>query len=108
MNKLNTSYALIILICLFQISTVLAIDLVVKEKEVSSLAIIELNEPAIFELEITNNESISDSFEIYSFVGRIDLEPTESFTINSNSTRTILLEAYPRNMPGFFSFEYAM
>jgi len=97
---------LIIALVILQISMISAIDLTVKQKQISSLAIIDINKPAIFELTITNNEPATNTFEIYSLVGRVDLEPSESFTIEGNATKIITLEAYPRDTPGYFSFEY--
>lgn len=101
-GKLLVVFALVLL----SLSMVSAIDLTIKKNEISSLAIIELDKPAIFELEITNNENLVDTFELYSFVGRVYLEPKEPFTIPAGETRTITLEAHPINTPGYFSFEY--
>lgn len=96
----------VLTVLLLQISLISAIDLTILEEEISDLAIIELDKPAIFELEITNNEESSGIFEIYSLVGRIDLEPKEAFTIAGNATEKITLKVYPRDIPGYFSFEY--
>jgi hypothetical protein len=96
----------LIVVLLVQISLISAIDLTIKEKEITSQAIIELDKPALFELTITNNEQTIQELEIYSIVGRVDLEPSEPFTIIGNATKTLTLEVHPRNTPGRFSFEY--
>lgn len=83
-----------------------AIDLDVSSKEVSNIAILDLNEPAVFELTIRNLAETS-SFEIYSLVG-VDISPEESFTINSGTTKKIEIQIMPQvsKQKGFFTFEY--
>ncbi len=105
--KRSASFALLGILFLLSIGLASAIDLSITEKEISSVAIIELNKPALFELEITNNEPDSSTFEIYSLVG-IKLEPSEEITLAGNETRKIVLKVYPRQVPGYFSFEYKL
>lgn len=97
--------ALVIFFLLFiSISLISAIDLDVRERPIVTSAIIELNEPAVFNLQITNNGE-GDNFKIYSLVG-VRLEPTEEFFIDSGETKNITLRIYPRDNPEFFSFQY--
>lgn len=106
MKKTGRFSALVLaFVLLLQISAVSAIDLTISEEEVSSMAIIELNKPAVFQLTLTNNEDTADNFEIYSLVG-VALEPKESFWLEPLSAKTFALNAYPREVPGYFSFEY--
>jgi len=96
----------LVFVILLQISFISAIDLTIKESEISSQAIIGVDKPAIYDLTITNNEAFGDSFEIYSLVGRVDLQPETSFYIQGNTTENIQLEIHPRTTAGYFSFEY--
>lgn len=95
----------IVLMSLVQISLVSSMDIKVSAKEISSVAIIELNRPALFELSITNNKPSAETLEVYSLVG-VELKPKEAFMVEGNETKTINLEVYPRKIPGYFSFEY--
>ena len=85
-------------------SLVSAINLDIKKETVSSMAIIELNKPAIFNLDIYNKGE-GGEFEIYSLVG-IEIEPKEPFHINSGGTKNIELKIYPKETPEFYSFIY--
>lgn len=103
MFKKTTLFLLVVL--LFQISLISAIDITIHEKEISSVAITDLNKPAIFQLTITNNEPEGDTFQVYSLVGQVTLlEP--AVYIEGNSQKTIDLEVYPRDSMGYLSFEY--
>ena len=104
MKKIGMLALLIVVV--LQLSFVSAIDLTIKEKEISSLAISGIDKPAIFELQITNNEYSTDEFQIYSAVGIVNLKPSTTFIIEGNSTKTITLEAYPKKVSGYYSFEY--
>lgn len=83
-----------------------AINLDISTKEISNVAILDLNEPAVFELTIRNLGQTS-SFEIYSLVG-VDISPEESFTISSGTTKKIEIQVMPQDSKpkGFFTFEY--
>ncbi len=105
MRKIGLVFSLVFLL-LLQISFISAINLDIKEKEVTSIAIIGIDKPAIFDLTIKNLENQTDTFEIYSLVGKVDLQPDESFAIGAGEAITFPLEVYPRNNPGYFSFEY--
>jgi len=100
---------LMIFISIFlSISFVSAINLDVSVKPISDSYIIDLNQPADFNLVIKNNGP-SDSFEIYSLVG-VDMLPDTRYTINAGETRTIKISAIPqdalKSRKGFFTFEY--
>jgi len=79
-------------------------DVTIKEEAVSSMAIFELNKPAIYNLDITNNGE-SDTFEIYTLVG-LDMEPKEKFSISEGETKSIVLKIYPEGISPQYSFEY--
>jgi len=79
-------------------------DVTVKEEAVSSMAILELNEPAIYNLDITNNGE-SDTFEIYTLVG-LDMEPKEKFSISKGDTKRIVVQIYPKSVSPYYNFEY--
>lgn len=79
----------------------------VKKIDKGSVVISELNNPAVFDFEITNNGE-SDTFEIYSLVG-VSMSPKGTFDLPSG-TKTIQVKAYPskeiRKQLGFYNFEY--
>jgi len=104
--KKSTSFVIMTALILIHLSLISAINLDIKEKEVTSIAVIGIDKPAIFDLTIKNLENQTDTFEIYSLVGRIDLEPNDTFPIGGGETITFPLEVYPRSTPGYFSFEY--
>ena len=110
MRKYSASICLILVLAVltltFGLGLVSGLDLTIEQKAVSSQAIIEIERPAIFDLTITNNEQSATTVEIYTLVGRVDLKPEHSFIIAGNATTTVTLEAYPRDIPGYFSFEY--
>jgi len=97
-----------LLVSLSFISLISAEGLEIQKEIVSSLAIPELNLPAIFNLHITNTNQ-TDIFRFYSLVG-VDLEPTENITLSGGETTIIQLKAYPRFpvqiSPNYYSFEY--
>jgi len=106
MKKIGLILSLaVVLAIMLQLSSVLALDLTISKREISAIAVIELNKPAIFELTITNNEPGDETLTMYTNTG-VTIKPSESFTIDGNSTSTLNLEVYPRKVPGYFSFEY--
>ncbi|VVB78848.1 Uncharacterised protein [uncultured archaeon] len=80
----------------------------VSVKPISDSYIIELNEPATFDLVIKNLGN-NDYFEIYSLVG-IDISPEEKINILSGETKTVRVQVVPqealRSKRGFLTFEY--
>ena len=97
----------LLLILLFS-SGVSAINLNVEKKTISNTVVAELNEPAEFELTITNNEA-DNKFQIYSLVG-VDIHPEEFLNINEGESRKVKIELYPQDSVkkklGFYTFEY--
>ncbi len=100
------SFLMVFIVFSLLLTLVSAINLDVSSKEISNIAIRDLNEPAVFELTIRNLEETS-SFEIYSLVG-VDISPEEKFTIISGGTRKIEIQVMPQDSKpkGFFTFEY--
>jgi len=97
---------LVFALFLIQLGTLsfISADVTVKEEAVSSMAILELNMPAIYNLDITNNGA-SDTFQIYTLVG-LDLEPKEKFYISQGDTERIVVKIYPKNIAPYYNFEY--
>ena len=95
------------IVMLFALAIVSA-SLEITKETVSSMAVKDLNLPAIFNVNLKNTGE-TDSFRIYSLVG-INMEPSESFILESGATKTIVLRAYPtiaiKNSPEYYSFEY--
>ena len=95
-------------VVLFSLNLISAINLDVSVNPISNTVIADLNQPAIFDLSITNIEE-TDAFEIYSLIG-MDLSPENSFIINSGETKKIRIEAMPqetiKSRKGYITFEY--
>ncbi len=82
-------------------------DLSIEVIDKGSVIISELNNPAVFDFVITNNEN-KDFAEIYSLVG-VSMAPKGTFEIpNGKSTIEVkaYLPAHLRKRDGVFSFEY--
>lgn len=103
-------YGVLIFACLFFMLSMpfLSASLEINEIPISSIAIPELNKPAIFNITITNNGP-SDEFLMYSLAG-IYFEPNETFSINRGATRDFTVMVYPKIplkiSPDYYSFEY--
>src|SRR3989344_5760782 len=93
-SRIFTTMILGIFGILLLISFASAIDLQVSSRQISNSVITDLNEPAIFDLTITNNGD-SDSFQIYSLVG-INITPSEPFTIASRETKSVRIYLTPQ------------
>lgn len=102
-NKIGVFFTVSALLLLLQMSFISA-SLKVTSEAVSQMAILELNRPATFNLNLTNLGE-TDSFEIYTLVG-LDIAPKEPFTIESGQTKQILLEVFPKGLAQYYSFEY--
>src|SRR3989344_6362446 len=86
---------LTLILLLFIIPLVSAANLEVKVLEKSDILITELGTPnATFKLQITNNEDVSDEFQIYSLVS-VGMYPKEFFRIDSKETITLEVTAVP-------------
>jgi hypothetical protein len=99
-----------LIMAVLMISFVIAADLDVKVLDKNPVIIIEESNFAGFTLSITNNEAITDDFEIYSLVG-IEIFPKEFFRIVGNATKELEIEIAPRkevlrDIRGAYNFEY--
>ena len=102
MKKLFT-----LLILVFILPSVLAINLVIEEQGSNEVIIQGLNEPATFNLRITNVGE-SDNFQFYNLLG-FSMAPKGTVQINNGETKEIKLMIYPQddfNLRGFYTFEY--
>ena len=84
-------------------------SLEISSKDVSTVVIAELDNPAIYQLEITNEAKQTDSLELISFVG-IDFAPKGALSVPPG-TSTVEIRAFPSSevrdkFPGFYTFEY--
>jgi hypothetical protein len=109
MIKKSSGVLLSVILAFVLINSILvSASLEIKKETVSSMAVKELNWPAIFNVKI-KNLGPSDTFHIYSLVG-IDMDPKENFSIASGETKEIVLKAYPslplRASPDYYSFVY--
>lgn len=100
-------FSLILLIILINIISIAAINLEVSSKPVSNSFVVELEDPAIFDLTIKNLES-EDSFKIYSLVGmNITHVP---FRIGNEETQKVRIyltpQDYLKSNPKPYTFEY--
>jgi hypothetical protein len=92
-NPIFTTIIPGILLMIFLTSFVSAINLNIVSKQVSNTVITDLNQPAIYDLTITNNEK-ADNFDIYSLVG-IVISPN-NFSIGEGETKTIRIYLTPQ------------
>jgi len=100
---------ILVLTVILLTSLVSGINLDISSKPVSNSVILDLNEPAVFDLTIRNLGE-NDTFEIYSLVG-IDILPNESFNLNSGETKTLRIQVIPQESLMFkrelpFHFDY--
>ncbi|MEK6928784.1 MAG: hypothetical protein AABW65_02425 [Nanoarchaeota archaeon] len=102
-------YILLIALFLFLIKFAVAAELMIEKIDKGSVVISELDNPAIYELIITNNGSV-DNYEIYTLVG-ISMTPKSTFDIVTGKN-TVEVRAYPnkdlRSRIGSHSFEYQL
>jgi hypothetical protein len=100
----------ILVITLINILTISAINLDISSKPISDAFIVELDQPAKYELTIRNlGENDTNPFEIYTIVG-IDIIP-KTFEVKPGETKILTINLIPqetikehRNIP--FRFEY--
>lgn len=93
-TRIFTTLILGILLITLLTSFISAINLEITQKQISNTVITDLNEPAIYDLTIKNNEQ-SDNFQIYSLVG-INITPS-TFNIPSGETKTIRIYLMPQD-----------
>ncbi|MBS3081059.1 hypothetical protein J4221_06305 [Candidatus Pacearchaeota archaeon] len=96
-----------IVVFLLVLSFVQAINLEINHEPLQNSFIVDLNEPATYNLTIKNLGS-SDSFEIYSLVG-VDIKPNKT-SILTNETKSFVMEIIPqthlKSQRGPFNFVY--
>ncbi|HOC97260.1 MAG TPA: hypothetical protein PKJ54_03185, partial [Candidatus Pacearchaeota archaeon] len=94
-----------IFLTLLVVPSVLALDLEVEKLSANEVVISGLNEPASFDLRITNLGS-SENVVLYSFFTQ-DISPKE-LRLESKKTQDVTLKIYPseRMKPGYYTFDY--
>ena len=85
--------SLFVLIIVFSLFSVSAINLDIVKTPVNDFVVSDLNQPGIFLLNITNH-GIDDHFSIYSLVG-VKIEPQDSFFIASGDSKLVTIKVYP-------------
>ena len=98
----------LLLFFLLMIPLISAINLNVEKQSSDEVLILGLNEPAVFDLKITNYGD-SDNFMIYNLVG---LQMTPGYvSINQDETKNVPLAVSPignLNVRGTYNFEYTL
>jgi hypothetical protein len=95
----------VFILCL--LPAVLAVDLTVEKHSTDEVMILDLNQPATFNMSITNNGH-SDFLLIYTFFGG-GLTPTEKIYISKDETKNLEVTVLPRpnwNLKGITNFNY--
>jgi len=98
-----------LLITLLIIPSIFAINLEVEKKSSNEVMVAELNQPAIFDLEITNLGE-TDKFEFFNLAG-FNMVPKGTGIINEDETKEIELKIYPRedfDIRGFYTLGYSL
>jgi len=98
----------LLLLILLTLLPIVSATLEIKKQAVIDAVVPETNQPAVYNLEITNLGE-DDTFQIYSLVG-VNLYPNETFTINKGGTKELEVKLYPEKAvlknPGTFNFVY--
>ena len=84
-----------------------AINLKIENKSSNEVMIANLDEPATFDIEITNL-GLDDSLQFYNLIG-FDMAPKGTVNIKSGETQRVKVLIYPRpdlNFKGFYTFKY--
>jgi len=98
---------LVILALLMVLPVVLAIDISIEKQSSNEVMIVDVGEPAIVDLKVTNNGE-DDNLLFYTFFGE-GLEPSQRINIKSEEVKDIQLKFFPRqdsDLRGFSTFEY--
>jgi len=98
---------LIFLLVFLLIQPILAINLTVEKLSDREVMIFGLKNPAIFKMNITNND-LDDKFLFYTFFG-LGLEPIGRVDIASKESKIIELKVFPRDdsiLRGYVTFSY--
>ena len=96
-----------LLLILFILPTIMAIDLNIEQKESKNVMVVGLDTPAIFNLEITNNDN-SDEFSFFNLVG-YTMEPKDPVQIDREETKNVIVKFYPRkdlSIRDFYAVQY--
>jgi len=85
-------------------------NLNVKKTEQDIVIIVERDAPARYNLQIINNNNVTDKFEIYSLVG-VSIAPKNLFTIGQDKNISLDIKINPheetkKDIRGFYTFEY--
>lgn len=89
------------------ISIVSAVNLNVEKISSDEVMIVGLEDPAQFEVNVTNN-GLDDFFSFYTFFG-LGLEPRNAIKIQKGETKQVTLKVFPRedsSAKGYYSFSY--
>lgn len=98
---------LLTLLAVFIIPTIFALNVNVQTNTTSAVVITHVNEPAVFNLQITNMGP-SDNFHLYNLLG-YEMMPTNSFHIDAGQTKNVQVLIYPRSdltYSGYYIFNY--
>lgn len=98
---------LLSLLAVFILPTIFALNLNVQTNTTSAVLITGVNEPAVFNLQITNLGP-SDNFHIYNLLGYV-MNPTTPVHLNNGETKTVQIMIYPRSdltYNGYYVFNY--
>jgi hypothetical protein len=85
----------ILLLILLIIPSIFAIDITVEQKSSDEVMIMGLENPTIFDLEVTNHGS-TDDFVFYTFFGAGSY-PQKAISIEQGKTKTVEFGVYPRS-----------
>ncbi len=97
----------LLIIVLFLLPQILAINLDIKEKNSSEIIIQGINQPAIFNLKITNLGP-SDNLQFYNLLG-FSMAPKGTVLLNQGEAKKVKLMIYPKenfNYKGLYTFKY--
>ncbi len=102
MKKVFVLFAALILVMPFMF----ALNINVEKKSSNEVYIIGLDDPAVFNLEVTNKGSEQNIF-FYSYFSQ-DLNPKGAVLLNTRETKDIALEIYPpeKIKAGYYTFDY--
>lgn len=98
---------LLSLLTIFILPTIFALNLNVQTNTTGAVLITNVNEPAVFNLQITNLGP-SDNFHVYNLLGYV-MNPTSAVYINSGETKDVQVTIYPRSdltYNGYYVFNY--
>ncbi len=93
-----------LLLALFIIPSILAIDLTFEKKDAMDVVVVGLDTPATFTFDITNNNG-DDEFTIYNLLG-FTITP-DKFSIDSDETKEVDISVWPRsdlNVRNYYTF----